>query len=134
MNNIDTTVDLFLEAGRMIKKRITEDHLPFAQVEVLRFVHEEGSPTMRAIASYLHIAAPSATALVNQLVDGGYLRRVSDEHDRRQVRLSLTPKAKKALESIMQKRKKVFRAVLAGLSAQDHQDLQRILHRMITNK
>lgn len=132
-NKTDTTVDLFFEAGRMIKKRLAKDHLPFAQVEVLRFVHDEGTPTMRGIASYLRIKAPSATALVNQLVDGGHLRRVADKLDRRHIRLSLSPKGARALDAIMHERKKILRGILAGLSAKDHEDMQRILTKLLSN-
>ncbi len=38
-NKTDTTVALFFEAGRMIRKKLDkEDGVPFAQAEVLRFV------------------------------------------------------------------------------------------------
>lgn len=134
-NKTDTTVALFFEAGRMIRKKLDkEDGVPFAQAEVLRFVCDMGSPTMRDLAKHLEISAPSATALVNQLADGGYLRREGDRTDRRQIHLFVSKKAEKALAAIMEKRKKVLKKLMLGLSAKDHDDMQRVLQKMLKNK
>ncbi len=89
---------------------------------------------MRDIAKHLEISAPSATALVNQLADGGYLRREGDRTDRRQVHLFITKKAEKTLTTITSKRKKVLTSLLLGLSSKDHADMQRVLKKMLKNK
>lgn len=134
-NNIDTTVTLFFEAGRMIKKKIDgKDAVPFVQAEVLRFVCDAKAPLMRDVAKHLDISAPSATSLVTQLVKGGYLRREFDAQDRRHVHLVATKKATKTLQEILQKRKKILAKLLVGLSAQDHENMQRALQKMLTNK
>jgi DNA-binding MarR family transcriptional regulator len=135
-NKKDETVDLFFEAGRMIRKKLDKEdgHIPFVQSEVLRFVHEHKNPSMRDIAQHLEIRAPSATALVNQLVRGAYLTRHYDESDRRQVRISVTKKAERAIDDILSKRKRVLEALLHSLSDKDHADIQRVLQKMLKNK
>ena len=135
-NKIETTTELFLEAGRMMKKKLitVEDGVSFTQAEVLRFVHEQGKPLMSDIAKHLEISAPSATALVQQLARRGYLSREGNPSDRRQVHLAVTKKAISELTAIMNKRKKILHVLLEGLSEKDHQDMQRILQKMLKNK
>ena len=50
-----------------------------AHIEVLRFVHENKNPTMRDLADYLHVTAPSTSALVDELVGKGYFLRHEDK-------------------------------------------------------
>ncbi len=132
-NKSETTVELFLDAGRKMKKKLVavEDGVSFTQAEVLRFVQEQGSPLMSAVAIHLHIRAPSATALVNQLVDGGYLVRETNKDDRRQVHIKVTKKATTELATIMNKRKKILHGMLQSLSDKDHSDMQRILKKIL---
>lgn len=59
------------------------------QLEALRFIEAE-RPTMKKIAEYLHIKAPSATSLVNNLVKNSYVKREEDRSDRRVVLMKIT--------------------------------------------
>ena len=135
-NKSEKTTELFLDAGRMMKKELLAkaDSLPFTQAEVLRFVHEKGDPLMSDVAKHFAISAPSATSLVNQLARGGYLERKGNVEDRRQVHLHATKKAVSELTAIMDKRKKIIQALLQGLSDKDHSDMQRVLQKMLKNK
>ncbi len=59
---------LFFEVGRTLKAQWSQSGatLPsYLHFETLRFVNEDGAPTMSAIADYLKVAAPTATALVD---------------------------------------------------------------------
>ena len=91
-NELDTTVGLFFEAGRKIKRCIDRERGPLSltQSEVLRFVEEHKSPTMRDIAQHLQITAPSATSLIAEMVAQAYLTRKNNPQDRREVHLLLT--------------------------------------------
>ena len=114
--------------GKLIKNRMERvAALPMAQLEVLRFVAEAEHPTMRDVAIHHHIAAPSATALVQELARLGYLTRVADRKDRRQVRLEMTQKGKKALKLTMEKRKQVLTELFSTLTQQDKDTFNRIL-------
>ena len=49
--------------------------------------------TMSTLARNLHVSMPTATGVVARMVRAGYVRRVEDPEDRRQVVVELTPKA-----------------------------------------
>ncbi|MES2203275.1 MAG: MarR family transcriptional regulator [Patescibacteria group bacterium] len=132
-NEMDTTVALFLQAGQMMRRNIDAARLPLtpAQYEVLRHVATHEQLSMQGLAHTLRITAPSATGLVSELVESGYLKRTGNTADRRQVLLAVTSSGKRAAALCTTKRTRVLRRVLKGLSARDHRDLQRIFTIMI---
>ena len=58
------------------------------------------SPRIGVLAERLQLRHHSAVELANRLAKGGYVRRQRDRDDRREVRLSLTPKAEKVLRDL----------------------------------
>ena len=129
------TLSLMLEMGRLMRSRMVGVMpLPSAQCETLWLISERERPSMRDIARHFKISAPSATSLASELARGGYLVRTSDAKDRRQVRLILTPKGRKTLRGVMERRKKVLESVLSVLSARDRADLARILSNIVSAK
>ncbi len=103
------------------------------QVEVLQFVSGDASPTMRDLALYLRVKAPSATSLVDELVQAGLIMRESDASDRRQVRLGMTSKGSAALATAVAQRKKVISSFLSPLEAQDRTQFNRLLQKILTH-
>ena len=80
-----------------------------------------GRPTLSQVARALHVRRPTATRLVDGLVQRGWLEREHDPHDRRQVRLHTTP-AGAAVQARIQD---VVHAVMAEhLSQVPAEDLQ----------
>ena len=128
----EDTLSLFLQMGRGFKARMERAMpLPFAQCEMLAFIAEHPSPTMRDLSQHFKITAPSATSMVEGLVRGKCVRRVRDAHDRRSVRLSLTPAGARAASAIGKSRKKVLGGIIRGLAPGDRRDLHRILERIV---
>jgi DNA-binding MarR family transcriptional regulator len=95
--------------------------------EVINYIAEEGSPTMKDIAKQLHITPPSASALVDTLVSKRLVTRSQTPEDRRTIRVVLTPKAQIFLLSIHKHKSSVFNTMLFGLSVEDKNNLARIL-------
>ena len=121
---------LMFEMGRLLKREMCRDGVDvasFLHIETLRYIEEQGMPSMRDIAEYLKIAPPSATTLINSFVKDGILERVEDAADRRIVRLKLSSKGRKILAEAMQKRAQAFSRLVAHLSSHDSEELVRIL-------
>ena len=83
----------------IIKKRMFGDicELKMPQIFTLIFIKER-NPKMRDIANALGIKEASATALIEKLVDKGFVQRLPSEKDRRIVSLCLTKKGKDFIE------------------------------------
>lgn len=120
--------------GRLMKAQMARrGSLPWAQFETLRFISEESSPTMHDIARYHGITAPSVTAHVSELVRAGYLTRLSDEKDRRTIRLNLTARGKRALTVNIEKRRKIIETLFKKLGENDRVAFNRILGKITNN-
>ncbi|HEY6020884.1 MAG TPA: MarR family transcriptional regulator [Candidatus Paceibacterota bacterium] len=104
--------------------------LPFAQCEILAFVAEHNSPTMREIAKHFNITAPSATSLVEGLVRHKMLTRAQDAQDRRAVRLVLTAAGKRTATTLAKRKATVLGGIINKLNDDDRRDLERILRRI----
>ena len=137
MKHEPTTFSLMSEFGRLIRSRMRADgpqpYPSMPQVEVLQFVSGHASPTMRDLALYLKVKAPSATSLVEELVQTGLLMRESDASDRRQVRLAMTRKGTVSLATAVARRKKVISSVLSPLEASDRAQFNRLLQKILTH-
>jgi MarR family transcriptional regulator, organic hydroperoxide resistance regulator len=60
------------------------------QLAVLRFLLDAGSATVTEIQEYLYASASTASTLVTQLADSGYVERSRSEDDNRVVIINLT--------------------------------------------
>jgi len=67
-----------------------------AQLTTLSVIRETGELTLKALADGSGVSAPSASAMVDKLVELGLAERRASAQDRREVRISLTPAGDKA--------------------------------------
>ncbi|HEY5383320.1 MAG TPA: MarR family winged helix-turn-helix transcriptional regulator [Candidatus Paceibacterota bacterium] len=132
MKGSDSTASLFTEVGQALKSRLQRSiSLPFSQYQTLWFVAEHTSPSMQDVARHFNIRAPSATFLVEELVQGGYLERHANAKDRRRVELTLTPKGKRAFKTFEAKRDAALSKLFGPLGDKDRTELNRILRKML---
>lgn len=71
------------------------------------------------LARRLGITPAACTALVDQLVDAGYVLRRPSQRDRRQVVLEVTPKGQRKIEAIWRGFGTTLRDVLEGVPPED---------------
>jgi MarR family transcriptional regulator, organic hydroperoxide resistance regulator len=90
----------FFQAARRARGRAASDPSPgglsLAQYRLLDPL-ARGPRTNRELAELAGISAPTATRIVDGLLERGFLSRVEDPTDRRAVVISLTPPGRSAL-------------------------------------
>ena len=69
----------------------------FLQLITLRFI-EYKKPTMKEVADYLTVTAPSATSLINNFAKEELIKREEQKGDRRIVRIVISQKGKEYLK------------------------------------
>ncbi len=106
----------------------------FVQLEALRYIKEHGRLLMKDVADYMLITPPSATALIDSLVHMKLIRRYADEYDRRVVRLSLTPRGKRAAVEGERHFRRKFEMILGRLSKKEGDELIKIFEKLSTLK
>lgn len=128
-------VEAIFALSRLMKEQISTDlkiiHLSILQLQALAFLHLHQDVSMSEIATYFKIELPSATSLVNKLVEMKLAVRNEDKKDRRLVRIALTTQGQNLLEEGMKCRTKRIEKMISYLSDTDKKDLLRILQNII---
>lgn len=83
--------------ARHLEKALGEDGMTLAQYRVLAFL-SHGESAASALAERLVVSRPSVTALVDGLVEQGWVERKVSEADRRCVLHELTADGRRRLE------------------------------------
>ena len=134
LTTLEKLVSMIFTTSRLIRERSGNqekiDPFSILQLETLRYVDEKENPSMREIADYLCITAPSATSLINTLVKSKRLLRIHGKADRRLVRLAITPKGKEALVIGFKKITKRMQTILSNLDEKEKADLIMILGKL----
>jgi MarR family transcriptional regulator, organic hydroperoxide resistance regulator len=76
---------------RQMARAIDKQGIQGRQLAVLQFLHEQGSATVTDIQDYIYTSASTASALITQLEDAGYVIRTRSTEDNRVVIIDLTP-------------------------------------------
>lgn len=105
-----------LRLSRLLERAQPELTLP--QYRLLRMVGG-GRASSARIAELLSVRRPTLTAAADGLVASGYLAREPDPHDRRVVRLCLTPAGRDVLDRADAALRERLATVLDGVTAPD---------------
>ena len=101
--------------------------VPPAQLRVLSIIAGNRHTNMSRLAEALDVVPSSASRLCDRLEAAGLLRRVPDPRDRREVRLMLTPLARRLLDQIRERRRAALAQVLDRMPPATRDELLRSL-------
>jgi DNA-binding MarR family transcriptional regulator len=120
--------------GRLIKENTMAESknpaLSMVHLHGLRFIAEKKNPTMRELADFFGVTAPTATSLTNLLIKNKQVRRVSDKKDRRIIRLQITSSGQKNIETGSQEICERMKKVFDKLSQEEINQLIKILEKV----
>lgn len=105
--------------GRAVPPDVRREGISVAQVKALVHLAQNGAQTMSELAQGLRITTPSATGLINPLVEQGYVVRNREHKDRRVVTVSLSPEAEALAERLVNMRKNQIDRVLEGFTPEE---------------
>jgi DNA-binding MarR family transcriptional regulator len=114
-----------------MQKEAERLHFTPSQLQVIQFVSENENPTMKEIAAELRITPPSVTTIVEALCEGGFLKREADGHDRRIIRVSVTPKMFKTYSSLKNAKLIILKNLFSTLNDEDRESLSKIINKII---
>ncbi|HNW71525.1 MAG TPA: MarR family transcriptional regulator [Candidatus Paceibacterota bacterium] len=134
--NLDRVLMMFRHSmTTFLLEEAKETGLSLSHFEILMYIAERGSITMKEIASWLHITPPSASVLVKILIEKGMIERVNihNKKDRREVYVRLGVKGENMFRSIHNKKMHIFKKMFLRLGKKDKEDLARILIKCVPN-
>ena len=101
--------------------------------EVIMYIARNGEVTMKDVATWLNITPPSASVLIDTLVDKKLVTRIQSSKDRRTIHIVLNKEAHKFMYGIHKKKMLMFKKMLSKISDEDKEVLTRILNKCISN-
>jgi DNA-binding MarR family transcriptional regulator len=107
--------------------------LTVAQLRVLLVLHSAGPSRMSAIASVIDIALPTATGIVDKLVNKGLVIRETDTQDRRQVICRLSPAGQDSINRLWTSSQFEMGKLLEGLTEEELEKAAEVAQMLFNN-
>jgi len=132
----EDVVDAVLSASRVlvaIAARSLADageEVTLTQYRALVVLASRGAQGVAALADAVAVTPPTASRLCDRLVRKGLVRRRTDRHDRRQVRVGLTEAGRRLIDTVTARRRKEIAALLAAVSPEEQQSVATALRRL----
>ena len=111
----DFYIEFFKKTLVMNGKGIGDD-FTLSEIKALAAFRGDKDYTMGELSKNAQVAMPSMTEMVDKLEKHGMAERSRDEHDRRVVKVRLTPEGKRLRKEFMQKRFNDLKAMFGKLS------------------
>jgi DNA-binding MarR family transcriptional regulator len=129
------TLERTLAALEVLEQRLMAAHVAdftavevtMAQAKLLYVVISGGPQSMSEIAGNLGISISTASGAVDHLVQLGLLARTDDPRNRRQVRVSATPKGIQTIEQMRDLGARHFRNLIERLGERDLRTIERAI-------
>lgn len=106
--------------------------LSVSQLHTVRLVRKRGTLAMSELAELLGVSPPSASSMVDRLVDKGVLCREHSTEDRRKVVVRISPEAVKNIESVESGILRLFEALVEQLGPETTRQWCHVLQRVNT--
>ncbi len=118
---------------RTFAARIARHGVGMGIFQFLRVLWEEEGLTQAELAERTRMRGASAAGALHELERRGFVHRLADSHDRRKIRVLLTPKGRQLFDVVMPDIDVTNRAMLFRFSAAEQRVLKSMLHRMRRN-
>lgn len=120
-----------LKLSDILKKESQNLKCPMSHIDALSYIAEKGTPSMKEIASHLKITPPSATAIIEAMQKKKLITRVTNNNDRRTIRVALTSKAWSLFKKFHEQKIAIFTKMLSRLHENEKKQLIKILSILI---
>lgn len=110
---------------------IFESSVTMAQLKVLMLLGAKRETRMSELATSLHLSLSTVSGLVEKLVEHDLAARRTDDVDRRQVLVSLSPQGGAFLDRFQELGKETLRALLERLSADEVESVAEAMNVLI---
>ncbi len=91
------------------------------QLRTLVFIKDKGCVKSSDLAKQFNVTPATITAQIDKLVNNGWLERCDDGNDRRVINITLTPKAKKEVDTMVEKTVERYEWVFRSLTKEEQQ-------------
>lgn len=101
------------------------------QVWALDCLRQAGEMPMKDLAVAMGLKVSSATGLVDRMIRHSLVKRTRSEEDRRVVRVSITPKGRRILSEIVEKKKEGLVKMFSPLSSAERAQYLSLIEKLV---
>jgi DNA-binding MarR family transcriptional regulator len=112
-----------MDAMRGAMRRQVREQLSVPQFRCLNFITQRPGSSVSAVAAFLGVTLPTASAMVDRLVRAGAVAPTTAAADRRRSELHVTPAGRQQIEHIRSGARVEFAQALAACSSSELQAL-----------
>jgi DNA-binding MarR family transcriptional regulator len=114
-----------------LSARITPHDITPLQFSVLVRLHDDGPWTQNSLGRSMFMEPANIAALVHRLLERGLVVRDPDPHDRRAMRVSITPRGTELLARVRADADAANAATLSVLQPGEREQLMALLRRLV---
>lgn len=118
------------EVVKRQENEVTKGAITFTQLLIMNGLMRKGECRMTDLARSINVSTPAMTGIVDRLVRYGYVSRLSDEHDRRIIKIVLTAKGVEVVKKISGQKREMIMRTFGKISQKERDDYLRILGRI----
>ncbi|PTD94886.1 hypothetical protein C9439_00145 [archaeon SCG-AAA382B04] len=138
MNKKDSIIDLQKEVHKKLIKKLKElakpHDLNHGELPLLMKLITEGDKiTQKQLLKKLPVSKSTLSKKIDDLTKRGYLRKETDEQDKRLTLICLTDKSKEIEKNIKEIGQQIEKITLDGFSQKEQEELTNYLKRIIKN-
>ena len=117
----DPTLDAVVTASRVLVAMAARsladagEDVTLTQYRSLVVLASRGPQGVAALAEAVAVTPPTASRLIDRLVRKGLVRRRTDRHDRRQVRIGLTEAGRRLVDLVTERRRAEIAQLLTSI-------------------
>ncbi len=128
--SISSVADQVLEVIPLVMRVIRKEfrsqrdpELTLPEFRSLAFVNRSAGCSLNEVAEHIGLEPPTASKLVENLVQRGLVNREEDRNDRRRVQLSISPKGKKSIDAAFEHTREFLAERLIHLKEPEREEL-----------
>ena len=106
------------------------EDLTVIEIDTIIVIGREEMKSMSTIAKKLGVSFGTPTVTIDRLIDKGYVKRIRDEEDRRQVFIKLSDKGTQVYDAIIELKNKLTERVFGILKEEERKMLIDVVSRL----
>lgn len=130
-------VETYMIVGRLhrlvLERQLNRTGVYRSQHQLLMYIADNPNASQKEIAQLNHVSPATVAVSLKKLENGGYIRRVVDEHDNRYNKICITEKGRAVVENSVRWFQKVERTIFDGFAPEEMAAMQGYLNRMQQN-
>ncbi len=132
----DTVVDAVATASRVLVAMATRsladagEEVTLTQYRSLVVLASRGPQGVASLAELVAVTPPTASKLVDRLLRKGLVRRRTDRHDRRQVRIGLTEAGRQLIDVVTEHRRLEIASLLKSIPINEQLSMAKGLQKL----